>query len=90
VLSFPSVAGRVVEATSAAAERGQPQKLLAEYLADSSVCTIIGSRFKDRVIFMMLLNRGGKMANMRFPDFYPSSCLAITFMDSFIQDHQED
>jgi hypothetical protein len=56
---------------------GQTQKLLSEYVAGSSVCIIIESRFKDRAMSLTLLGRGSKMVvNMSLPDFYPSSRLA--------------
>jgi hypothetical protein len=52
--------------------------MLAAYVADSSVRTIIGSRLKDRAAFLALLDHGTKlMANMSLPDFYPSSRLAM-------------
>ncbi|KAF0904991.1 hypothetical protein E2562_039332, partial [Oryza meyeriana var. granulata] len=53
-------------------------ELLSAYAADSSVRAIIGSRFKDRDKYLMMLERGLKLfARHTLPDLYPSSRLAI-------------
>ena len=53
-------------------------ELLSVYAADSSVRAIIGSRFKDRDTFLVMLERGLKLfAKMSLPDLFPSSRLAM-------------
>ncbi|GJM97894.1 hypothetical protein PR202_ga14855 [Eleusine coracana subsp. coracana] len=53
-------------------------EMLSAYAADSSVRAIIGSRFKHRDAFLVMLERGVKLfAKMSLPDLYPSSRLAL-------------
>ncbi|KAM0885239.1 hypothetical protein ACQ4PT_030474 [Festuca glaucescens] len=53
-------------------------EMMAAYVTDSAVRTIIGSRFKNRAEFLALLDRGSKLAaSMSLPDFYPTSRLAM-------------
>jgi cytochrome P450 len=53
-------------------------EMMAAYVTDSAVRTIIGSRLKNRAEFLALLDRGSKLAaSMSLPDFYPSSRLAM-------------
>ncbi|CAO1948640.1 unnamed protein product [Urochloa humidicola] len=80
-------AGRLLRAVSAAAAAAEPPAravnlsgLIAAYVADSSVRAIIGSRFKDREAFLVLLQSGVKMfGEMNLPDLYPSSRVAMLF-----------
>ncbi|KAM3406256.1 hypothetical protein ACQJBY_000369 [Aegilops geniculata] len=71
-------AGRLLRAVVV---RGAPvnlSKLLSAYVTDSSVRTIIGSRFKDRDAFLTMLDRGNKLCSKAsLPDLYPSSRLAM-------------
>jgi hypothetical protein len=69
VHSFRSVreeeAGRLLRSVAAAAASAPAvanlSKMLAAYVADSSVRTIIGSRLKDRAAFLALLDHGTKL-----------------------------
>ncbi|KAM3297969.1 hypothetical protein ACQJBY_039766 [Aegilops geniculata] len=82
VLSFRPTreeeAGRLLRAVAASRAPVNLSGLLAAYAADSSVRTIIGSRFKDRDGFLELVSTGSKLfAGMSLPDLYPSSRLAM-------------
>lgn len=103
VHSFRSVreeeAGRLLREVAAAAAADPAvanlSEMLAAYVADSSVRTIIGSRLKvkDRAAFLTLLDHGTKlMAKMSLPDFYPSSRLAmlISRMPRQVKRHRQE
>ncbi|KAM0927357.1 hypothetical protein ACQ4PT_002828 [Festuca glaucescens] len=85
VHSFRSVreeeAGRLLREVAAAAAApavANLSEMMAAYVTDSAVRTIIGSRLKNRAEFLALLDRGSKLlATMSLPDFYPSSRLAM-------------
>ncbi|XP_037469116.1 zealexin A1 synthase-like [Triticum dicoccoides] len=82
VLSFRPTrqeeAARLLRAVAASRAMVNLSGLLAAYAADSSVRTIIGSRFKDRDGFLELVSTGSKLfAGMSLPDLYPSSRLAM-------------
>ncbi|XBI51091.1 hypothetical protein VPH35_033660 [Triticum aestivum] len=52
--------------------------LLSSYVNDSTVHTIIGSRFKDRETFLRLMGEGIELfSRPGLPDLYPSSRLAM-------------
>ncbi|GJN38916.1 hypothetical protein PR202_gb27997 [Eleusine coracana subsp. coracana] len=72
---------RLLRAVAAAASKATPANLsemLSAYAADSSVRAIIGSRFRHRDAFLVMLERGVKLfAKMSLPDLYPSSRLAM-------------
>lgn len=83
--------------TVAAAAKAEAQLNLSEalsvYAADSSVRAIIGSKFKDRDAFLMMLERGLKLfAKMSLPDLYPSSRLAmlVSRMPGTMKRHREE
>jgi cytochrome P450 len=77
--------GRLLRAVAATSSSPSPAQaavnlsaLLSAYAADSAVRAIIGSRFKDRDKYLMLLERGLKLfARHTLPDLYPSSRLAM-------------
>ncbi|XP_037433258.1 zealexin A1 synthase-like [Triticum dicoccoides] len=70
--------GRLLRAVVTPGTPVNLSKLLAAYVADSTVRTIIGSRFKDRDAFLTMLDRGIKLfAKASLPDLYPSSRLAM-------------
>ncbi|EAZ37779.1 zealexin A1 synthase [Oryza sativa Japonica Group] len=77
--------GRLLRAVAATSSSPSPAQaavnlsaLLSAYAADSAVHAIIGSRFKDRDKYLMLLERGLKLfARHTLPDLYPSSRLAM-------------
>ncbi|CAN6216193.1 unnamed protein product [Urochloa humidicola] len=83
VQSFNSVraeeAARLLRAVAAApAPAVNLSELITMYAADSAVRTIVGSSFKDRDVFLTLLERMVKMvAKMSLPDLFPSSRLAM-------------
>jgi len=73
-------AGRLLRAVASAPppRAVNLSELLSVYAADSSVRAIIGSRFKDRDTFLVMLERGLKLfAKMSLPDLFPSSRLAM-------------
>jgi len=73
-------AGRLLRAVASAPppRAVNLSELLSVYAADSSVRAIIGSRFKDRDSFLVMLERGLKLfAKMSLPDLFPSSRLAM-------------
>ncbi|VAH36643.1 unnamed protein product [Triticum turgidum subsp. durum] len=79
----------IVVASSADAARER----LSAYAADSAVRAIIGSRFKDRDKFLVMLERGIRLfARMSLPDLYPSSHLAmlVSRMPGRMKRHQEE
>ncbi|XP_037487226.1 zealexin A1 synthase-like [Triticum dicoccoides] len=88
-------AGRLLQAVAAAAASSTPVNLsqrLSAYAADSAVRAIIGSRFKDRDKFLVMLERGIRLfARMSLPDLYPSSRLAmlVSRMPGRMKRHQE-
>ncbi|XP_066161863.1 desmethyl-deoxy-podophyllotoxin synthase isoform X2 [Oryza sativa Japonica Group] len=68
---------RAVAAASPARRAVNLSELISAYSADSTMRALIGSRFKDRDRFLMLLERGVKLfATPSLPDLYPSSRLA--------------
>ncbi|KAI5011026.1 hypothetical protein ZWY2020_013163 [Hordeum vulgare] len=89
-------AGRLLRAVAAAAASSAPvnlSKRLSAYAADSAVRAIIGSRFKDRDTFLMILQRRIKLfAGMSLPDLYPSSRLAmlISRMPGRMKRHRDE
>uniref|UniRef100_M8BYI3 CCHC-type domain-containing protein n=1 Tax=Aegilops tauschii TaxID=37682 RepID=M8BYI3_AEGTA len=85
-------AGRLVPAGAGGGARPRAWRHSAN-AADSAVRAIIGSRFKDRDKFLVMLERGIRLfARMSLPDLYPSSRLAmlVSRMPGRMKRHQEE
>ncbi|KAM0847808.1 hypothetical protein ACQ4PT_054790 [Festuca glaucescens] len=90
-------ASRMLRAVALAASSSFPvvsnlSEMLAAYVADSSVRTIIGSSFKDRAALLTMLDHGAKLvASMSLPDLYPSSRLAmlVSLMPRRVKRHRQ-
>ncbi|KAM0843603.1 hypothetical protein ACQ4PT_057624 [Festuca glaucescens] len=90
-------AGRMLRAVALAASFSSPavsnlSEMLAAYVADSSVRTIIGSSFKDRAALQRMMDHGAKLvASMSLPDLYPTSRLAmlVSLMPRRVKRHRQ-